>query len=381
MLADTAAAVAGVNAMVPRPYALVVCAALVQPATAQTEPAPPPAAPAAPAQPAPTAEPITPLDHIETRGDGPVHLILVPALVCDWSMYEAFMLRNKGRFTMHAVTLPGFGAGKPPPAPPEGSLYAAAPWLANAERAILKLVEDKKLEKPVIMGVSTGGHIALRTAIRNPDAFGAVININGLPAIPLRGTTLLSTEQRARIIDEEYGAQFKAMTDQQWASEQAAWIRYSFPDPDHAAPILAAAARVPKSTSGRYMLEYFASDLTEQLAGLKLPLLALSSVPPPNDPEAQAFRDSWRAAYGKLISAKLVYFEGSTEFVTEDSPLELDRAIEQFLAGGEVEGKGVAVKEGVPRKTDGVRPAPASVPPAVPTAPPTPVKPPAQEPR
>ena len=57
------------------------------------------------------------LAHVETRGEGDTHLLLVPGLLCDWTVWESFMERNAERYTMHAVTLPGFGGTEPPPEP------------------------------------------------------------------------------------------------------------------------------------------------------------------------------------------------------------------------------------------------------------------------
>jgi pimeloyl-ACP methyl ester carboxylesterase len=339
--------------------------------------------PAKPAEPAvkpetkPEAAPVpekpvpktTPIAHVETRGTGPIPMVLVPALVCDWHMYDAFMLRNGQRFTMYAVTLPGFGTSRPPPAPLEGQSYALTPWLDNAEQAILKLVEEKKLDKPILMGVSTGGHIALRTAIRSPDSFRSLIIINGLPAIQLRGAAVLTPAQRADMVDQQFAKELGSLTDEVWAASQTKWIKDNFPDPDHAREVLAAAATVPKSTSGRYMLEYFASDVNDRLSALKMPLLAVSSIPPAENSESQGFRDSWIATYAKLAQAKLAYFEGGTEFLTEDSPLELDKAIEQFIDGKAVDGKATDVTKRLPSKTSGVQPAPAQVTPAKPPEP------------
>ena len=49
------------------------------------------------------------LAHVERVGTGPVDLVLIPGLACDWRVWEDFLQRNARRYTMYAVTLPGFG--------------------------------------------------------------------------------------------------------------------------------------------------------------------------------------------------------------------------------------------------------------------------------
>ena len=45
--------------------------------------------------PAPTT--VTPLAHVEERGTGPITMILIPGLSCDWRIYDAFMRRGLDR--------------------------------------------------------------------------------------------------------------------------------------------------------------------------------------------------------------------------------------------------------------------------------------------
>ncbi|NDG63958.1 MAG: hypothetical protein EBY29_10920 [Planctomycetes bacterium] len=56
--------------------------------------APPPAPLPAPL-PVPTT--VTPLAHVEERGTGPITMILIPGLSCDWRIYDAFMRRGLDR--------------------------------------------------------------------------------------------------------------------------------------------------------------------------------------------------------------------------------------------------------------------------------------------
>ena len=124
-----------------------------------------PTAPPAASQPATTASapatsvPFKPITLVTTKGTGPINLVLIPGLACDASVWDEFMTRNADKYTMYAVTLPGFGGSDPPAKAPQG-IYGT--WLENAVTAVHRVIQEKKIANPVIMGHSMGGHLALR---------------------------------------------------------------------------------------------------------------------------------------------------------------------------------------------------------------------------
>ena len=117
---------------------LLVPGSLTARAQVAQMPRPVPVEPAeAPVPPPPRI--ITPVAHVETIGSGPIHVVLIPSLGCDWSVWSGFMARNSKRFTMHAVTLPPEQAdaiaieylqrlfGRSPPAGAEAKAAPAPP--------------------------------------------------------------------------------------------------------------------------------------------------------------------------------------------------------------------------------------------------------------
>lgn len=320
-----------------------------------------------PAPPLAAAEPkVTPLAHVEVHGTGPVAVVLIPGLVSEWTAFEPFMARNAARYTMYAVTLPGFGGSEPPPTPADGESYAAAPWLANAERAVMSMVAERKLDKPVLLGQSMGGFVALRTAAHHPGAFRSVVVLNSMPAWPIRPPTeTMTPEQRAHAVDAEISQRAKQASDAEWMNEQARWIAASVPDPVRAKAMIASAAGVPKAVSSRYMLEYLASDLSGEIGKIGVPTLVIAPLPL-SDPHPESLRIMWRQQFAPVVNGTVVFFEDSGELITEDSPAALDRAIEQFLSGGHVDGK-KAGEAGAPAEP--AEPAPRPSPAPEPTKP------------
>ena len=58
-----------------------------------------------------------------------------------------------------------------------------APLLAIAAKEIVEYADAKKLVRPIIIGHSLGGFLALQLGINQPDKFGRLIVIDSLPAL------------------------------------------------------------------------------------------------------------------------------------------------------------------------------------------------------
>ncbi len=291
-------------------------------------------APASPVQP---AMPVSPVAHIETRGSGPVHLILVPGISCDWSVWEGFMARNGERYTMHAVTLPGFG-GSGPAYIVMGTRYSTPTWLDNARRALVKAADDLKIEKPVVVGHGLGGTIALDLGIEHGDRFGGVVSIEGLAAIPIAGPGQdLTPEQRRGAIDGSIASSYANQTDEQFQEVRRRNIATMTDDPALAARLAEMFAQVARSIEMRYLLEVLSKDLRPGLATMRTPALVIGAVPALPEgakPEAlEPARAIWREQFGGAPNVTLQLIEESRHFVMDQRPEAVDGAIAKFVQG------------------------------------------------
>ena len=297
-----------------------------------------------------SGEPLTPLGHVEVRGTGTVVLILIPGLACDWTVFESFMERNSAKYTMYAVTLPGFGDIPPPPIaewckPSEGA------WLENAERAVVQLVNDRKLDKPFVVGHSLGGHIAVRLATGHGELFRGCVSLDGAPAILLGDPSQkLSSEARREVIDTAAWQQYQGVTDADWGSLVRQMAQNDVRDPERAAKIGDLMAGSPRDSAIRYLAEFMASDLTEDLLNLECRLLMVAAIPEQERAGVpiNAFRQYYSEMFAPCPLASLTLFEETLHFVTEDAPEELDRAVAAFVADEPVPGKPIRPKPAEP---------------------------------
>ena len=314
------------------PLALVLaCALLAPPAVAQDDAGTEPAADQ-PAEQPPSTDDLTPLAHVERRGDGPVPMILIPSLWCDWTVWNEFMDRNADRYTMYAVTFPGYAGSEPPPTPGDPRDYTQQSWRDNAARAILRLIRDEKLDKPAIVGHFSGGQLAIRLAIEHPTLVGSVVSIDGPLAVPLGGNTGPATrEERTIIVNRRMNAE--RVPQEFWETQARANAESLVTNPGRAILLGDMMAGVSWPVAKGYWLETIAEDLTDRIRGLRSPLLVIVPVAPELDPaQAAGHRDAWRAMFADVDVAKVVFIEDAHQFVMFDEPERLDEDIAGFLA-------------------------------------------------
>lgn len=315
--------------MLKHVLALFAAAAAFAPhSAAQAQP------PAAVTPPAPAAAPR--FAHVETRGNGPIALILIPGLNCDWPVFDAFMTRNAARYTMYAVRLPGFG-GSQPPTTAADSTFRDGAWMNAAEEAVVHLIKDKKLDRPVVAGHSLGGHLALRVGAHHPELVRAVIDIDGYPILPYPGDAPPPKEQRAT--QAEAMAQNIPEDAEAYRKYTARYASGSVADPKRAAELAAMMSVVPRSTMLRYFAEIVVSDLSADFRANKTRALVIAAVAPAPEPMRARIRATWERLASPIGNCTTVYFEDTHHFVMDDAPSELDAAFAAFIEGKPVPGK------------------------------------------
>lgn len=276
------------------------------------------------------------LAHVETRGTGEHTLVLIPGLVCDWTVWESFMDRNAEAYTMHAVTIPGM-AGAEPFKTPES--IEGTPWLDASLEAVANMIREKNLENPVVIGHSLGGTLAMRLAAEHPDLIAGAVSVDGMTAFPL-GPSPVSKEQRAQMVNTMMGPQMLNAPDEQWFGQFEMMGPVQMTDQTLYATWKEHFKKTPPKIGARYMVELMKTDITDDLADIEDPLLVM---PADNEPQ-QAFLGG-EAAVEQLWAAQtehapanlltVTWAPDSRHFIFFDKPEWFDEQIAAFVAGEE----------------------------------------------
>lgn len=288
--------------------------------------------------------------HVEKLGHGPLSLILIPNQE-DWSVYKSFMERHAERFTMYAVTLPGYG-NTPPPPQPERMDFSQLAWWRNAEEAILNLIAEHKLAKPLLVGTMVGGYLAARVALNHPEQVRGAVLLNALvyagEAQPLAERLRQAKQGLAAFPSSELMPWSRRPPAEavRKAIEQSppalAQIKNWAQDVEIAKQLVVNATANNHPLTARYMNELATTDLTDELKKLRVPLLVIPALPDKDSPyQGKVSLTQFEAvkAQNPALPLTIVPFEDVRSYVLFEAATELGNAIEAFATGKPIAGK------------------------------------------
>jgi pimeloyl-ACP methyl ester carboxylesterase len=260
---------------------------------------------------------------VERHGSGGRPLILIPGLASgSWVWQDTIRAFAPGH-AVYVLTLPGFD-GRPPAGP--------APFAA-ARAAVEELIAGRHLDKPVLVGHSLGGILALAVAEDRPATIGGVVSIDGLPVMP--GTEDLPPEQRAQFA-EKTRAQIGRQPAAPFARQQQAYMRtIGVLDMSRADALAELTARSDPASVGAWSADVLTLDLRPGLKAIQAPVLAivpyldLDSGQQGLTPAAKA--DYYRALMEGTPKLQVVTVAPARHFAMIDQPQAVDAAIKTFL--------------------------------------------------
>lgn len=262
---------------------------------------------------------------VEVIGQGKP-MILIPGLASSGDVWESTVARYKNKYQCHVLTLAGF-AGQPP---------IGAPFLETVRLDLAKYIHDKKLKKPIIIGHSLGGFLALWLASKEPDLVGKLIIVDSLPFLPAAqqpNATVETIKPQAEKMRQGIIAQAGAQTSEQRRQSQLAILQTMISD---SAKIKLAAKWSETSdpeTIAQGFYELFTTDLRSDLANIKAPTLVIGTwVAYRQYATREIVERNFRDQYAKLPDYKFVMADKAKHFVMFDDPDFFFQETDDFLA-------------------------------------------------
>lgn len=264
---------------------------------------------------------------VERHGDHGRPVILIPGLQGGPWVWQRTIEQLQRDHVVYAVTLAGFD-GMPAPAD-GGNLFD------RADASLLQLIEQQKIVKPVLVGHSLGGTLALRFAGEHAGLISGVVAVDGLPIFP--GMERVSAEQRRAMAGQMRGKMAAATPPQFQAQSLGYMQKIGVIDPQLAARYAPMNARSDIQASAQYMAEDLAFDGRPGLRQANVPILEISpyNAPDFSQPPMQ-FSEAQKVAYYQSLlanapNAKVVSISPARHFAMLDQPAKFQQALDDFL--------------------------------------------------
>ena len=132
-------------------------------------------------------------------------ILLIPGLASSGDTWTTTVAHLSGRFTCHVLTLAGF-AGTPP---------IDGPLFPTVRRDLARYINEQHLDRPIVIGHSLGGMLAMALATDHPDLVGPLVIVDGMPFLAGPNMQVKNLEE-ARPTVAKIEAYMSSMTQQQW---------------------------------------------------------------------------------------------------------------------------------------------------------------------
>lgn len=194
-------------------------------------------------------------------------LLLLAGLGCSGAVWDQTVARYSRNYQCHVVSLAGFAGNAP---------IAGQP-IARARQELLAYVQQQQLRKPIVVGHSLGGFLALALAAEAPAQFSQVVVLDALPFGAAAAQPELTEAQvrQASPSPDALGQQFAALPPAQFAQVQRQLLAPAVADTARLRQLLAERRQSDPATLGRALAEMLQTDLRPQLTHLTMPVLVL----------------------------------------------------------------------------------------------------------
>jgi pimeloyl-ACP methyl ester carboxylesterase len=263
--------------------------------------------------------------HVEQFGTHGTAVVLIPGLASGSWVWNAIVPTLEKNHLVFSVTLAGFD-GQPP---------QLSHGLDDALTSLNQLVVHNVRGKPVLVGHSLGGTLALLYATKHSDAILSVVAADALPVFP--GTENIVGPARATLA-AGLRNQYLSASGTQFQEQQLAYMRQVGVLAEKDAVTL---SQLTARSDPKAIAEYAAADVEldfrTQLREIRVPVLEIVPYNPPDYAALGLSEDAKVKYYRSLLDGiarlEVVTVSPARHFVMIDQPEVFSRQLMRFVEG------------------------------------------------
>lgn len=201
--------------------------------------------------------------EVSKTGKGKQAIIFIPGFASSGDVWNETKTVFENDFTCYTLTMAGFAGVKPQP----------NPSFENWKNEIANYIKTNKIEKPILIGHSMGGGLALAIAADYPELIGKIVVIDALPCLAALSDPSFKSKENNDC--SAMVTQMTAMTDIQFYEMQKQTMPRLLGDASKLEMVVDWSVKSDRKTFAQMYCDFFNVDLREKISSVKCPSLIL----------------------------------------------------------------------------------------------------------
>jgi pimeloyl-ACP methyl ester carboxylesterase len=201
--------------------------------------------------------------EVTKSGHGSKSIIFIPGFSCSGEVWNETKSIFEKDFTCYTLTMAGFAEVKAQP----GATFK------NWENSIANYIKENNIEKPIVIGHSMGGGLALALASDYPELIEKIIVVDALPCLAALMNPAFKTEEKpdcSALINQMISA-----TDEQFYQMQKMSISRLVADTSKQELVVGWSVKSDRRTFAEMYCDFSNTDLREKIKTIKCPSMVL----------------------------------------------------------------------------------------------------------
>lgn len=201
--------------------------------------------------------------EVSKTGKGKQVIIFIPGFASSGDVWNETKTVFEKDFTCYTLTMAGFAGVKPQP----------NPSFENWKNEIANYIKTNKIEKPILIGHSMGGGLALAIAADYPELIGKIVVVDALPCLAALSDPSFKSKENNEC--SAMVTQMTAMTDVQFYEMQKQTMPRLLADASKLEMVVDWSVKSDRKTFAQMYCDFFNVDLREKISSVKCPTLIL----------------------------------------------------------------------------------------------------------
>jgi pimeloyl-ACP methyl ester carboxylesterase len=251
--------------------------------------------------------------EVKISGQGKQSIILIPGFACSGEVWKETVARYEKSFTCYTLTMAGFADVKPQP----------NASFKNWEKGIADYIRQYKIIKPILIGHSMGGALALAISSDYPDLIRSIIVVDALPCLAALMNPAFKPVEPMDC--NPVIMQLAALSEEQFFEMQKKTIPKMLADTSKQTLVVSWSVRSDRKTFAGMYCDFSNTDLREKIKTTNCPSLILFESYFAN------MKPAMEEQYKNLKQANLQYANKGLHFIMYDDQDWYFKQVDDFI--------------------------------------------------